>query len=240
MRMSEKVGSKWNHVIGFGAIDFTISLGYDDTNPHETKSLLAKTYVNPSTRVSLLLRIKDKADTVAWSQFVDIYGPLIYRFGRRKGLQDADATDLMQDVFRQISQSIANFQYDPELGKFRSWLFVVSSHALSKKFTKGKRQPIGTGESGIANMLEQVPSSVNDDDIWEKEYRDHLFAWACDQIQNQFNESTWIAFYDTAVKGEKPVNVAEKLGISVGAVYIARTRVTQRLKDKIATIDQSV
>ena len=85
------------------------------------------------------MRIRDSADTLAWSQFVDIYGPLIYRFGRRKGLQDADATDLMQDVFDLIAQNIVKFNYNPDVGKFRSWLFVVASNALSKKNAKSQK-----------------------------------------------------------------------------------------------------
>ena len=186
------------------------------------------------------MRIRDQADTLAWSQFVDIYGPLIYRFGRRKGLQDADATDLMQDVFRQISQSIAGFQYNPELGKFRSWLYVVASNALRQKIRKSQRQPTGSGDSKIALTLSQVASNEEDDAIWEKEYRDHLFGWACEQVRPNVNESTWLAFYETAVQSRSPAEVADELGISVGAVYIAKSRVTQKLKQKIATVDESI
>ena len=196
--------------------------------------------MNQTTRLSLLMRIKDQADSMAWSQFVDIYGPLIYRFGRRKGLQDADATDLMQDVFNQISQNIAKFNYNPEIGKFRSWLFVVASNALNKKLRSAKRQPTGSGESKVVSMLEQLPSIQNDDAVWEKEYRDHLFDWACEQVKGQFSESTWQAFLDTTINGKKPAEVAGKLEISVGAVYIAKSRVTERLKEKIATIDDSI
>lgn len=196
--------------------------------------------MSESTRISLLIRIKDRDDSIAWSQFVDIYGPLIYRFGRRKGLQDADATDFVQDVFRQIAQQIAKFNYNPELGKFRSWLFVVASRTLSQNAKKVRRQPVGTGESGIVKMLDQIPSSSKDDEIWENEYRQHLFDWACDQIRGQFTESTWKAFSETAVSGRKASEVADALGISVGAVYIARTRVTKKLKDTIATVDDSL
>ncbi|MEM9412951.1 MAG: sigma-70 family RNA polymerase sigma factor, partial [Planctomycetota bacterium] len=74
----------------------------------------------------------------------------------------------------------------------------------------------------------------------EKEYRDHLFNWACEQIRDQFNESTWKAFWGTAVEGDKPADVADSLGISVGAVYIAKTRVTKKLRAKVATIDESI
>ena len=196
--------------------------------------------MNQTTRLSLLMRIRDGADTLAWTQFVDIYGPLIYRFGRRKGLQDADATDLTQDVFDLIAQNIAKFNYNPDVGKFRSWLFVVASNALNKKMRKAKRQPLGSGESGVAEMLSQLPSDENDDAVWEQEYRQHLFGWACEQIKQQFNDSTWQAFLQTAVQGRKPGDVASDLGISVGAVYIAKTRVTQRLKEKIAAVDESI
>ena len=196
--------------------------------------------MNQSTRISLLRRLKNQEDSLAWSQFVDIYGPLIYRFGRRKGLQDADATDLMQDVFRQVAQSIADFNYNPEIGRFRSWLFVVARNSLNLKIKKSIRQVRGSGDSGIAEMLAQVPTSSDDDSVWEREYREHLFGWACEQIKHQFSESTWRAFSETAVKGQIPADVAKALNISVGAVYIAKTRVTQKLKAKIATIDESI
>ena len=104
---------------------------------------------------------------------------------------------------------------------------------------KAKRQPHGSGESGIVEILSQIPSD-DDDAVWENEYRQHLFNWACEQIKQQFNESTWNAFVQTAVDGRKPADVASDLGISVGAVYIAKTRVTQRLKEKIATVDESI
>ena len=69
-----------------------------------------------TTRVSLIVRIRDVDDAEAWSQFVDLYGPLLYRYGRRKGLQDSDAADLMQEVMREVSNSIGRFEYDPSVG----------------------------------------------------------------------------------------------------------------------------
>ena len=186
------------------------------------------------------MRIKDQKDSLAWSEFVDIYGPLIYRFGRRKGLQDADATDFTQDVFSEISQQIAKFTYNPELGKFRNWLFVVSSRVLGHRLRKTSKQAQGSGESRVANMLGQIPSPGEDDDVWEKEYRQHLFSWACERVRHQFKESTWKAFIATAVNGQSAATVANTLDLSVGAVYIAKTRVTQKLKDIISSVDDSL
>ena len=196
--------------------------------------------MNQSTRPSLLLRIKDQDDSPAWSQFVEIYGPLIYRFGRKKGLQDADATDLMQDVLRQVAQNIAKFNYDPRIGKFRSWLFAVASQAFIQKLRKVKRQPVGSGGTDAVEMLNRLPGTSPNDEVWEIEYRSQLFRWACEQIRDQFNQTTWQAFEKTAVENLKSTDVAEELGISVGSVYVAKSRVLQKLKQKIASVDDSV
>ena len=45
----------------------------------------------PVTRHSLLVKLRDPADSAAWGEFLAIYEPLVYRLGRLKGLQDADA-----------------------------------------------------------------------------------------------------------------------------------------------------
>ena len=84
----------------------------------------------PPTRPSLLVRIRDPRDGVAWGEFVDIYGPLVYDYGRRRGLQDADAADLTQDVLRAVAAAADRFAYDPARGAFRSWLFTVTRTKL--------------------------------------------------------------------------------------------------------------
>jgi len=79
------------------------------------------------TRPSLLVRIRDLKDGQAWSQFVKIYSPLIYRYARRCGLQDADAADVTQEVLRKVSRSIGQFEYDRQKGSFRGWLISVAT-----------------------------------------------------------------------------------------------------------------
>ena len=219
-------------------IDFVFLSGYhfDMTEEWAYPKLRV---LSQTTRLSLLTRIKDQADSEAWSQFVDIYGPLIYRFGRRKGLQDADATDLMQDVFRNVAQNITRFDYDPQIGRFRSWLYVVASHSLSRKIRNSRRQPTGSGEATIEDLLKQLPADDEMDQLWEAEYRQHLFEWACSKIRPQFSESSWRAFEQTAIENRSPQAVAADLGISVGAVYISKSRVTKKIRDAIASIDET-
>jgi RNA polymerase sigma factor (sigma-70 family) len=175
-----------------------------------------------STRVSLLLRIRDASDTASWEQFADIYGPLVFRYARKHGLQEADAADLVQDVLREVSQAIERFEYDAQVGKFRSWLFTIARYALSNQYRRRKRQPVGSGDENVGEMLEQLPSKEDDQDFWDQQYQKQLFQWAVEQIRHQFQESTWQAFWLTAVDGEKSALVAERLGISIGAVYVSK------------------
>ncbi|MEM7454323.1 MAG: sigma-70 family RNA polymerase sigma factor [Planctomycetota bacterium] len=192
-----------------------------------------------TTRHSLLFRVKDSDDTEAWTQFVNLYGPLIYRFGKRKGLQDADAADLMQDVMQRISQSIKKFEYNPAIGRFRSWLYLISNQSISNLAKKLARQPKGSGDSNVARLIEES-SSQDEEAVWENEYRQHLLNWAMEQIKNQFSDSTWTAFLRTAIEHRDAKEAAEELGMTVGAVYIAKSRVTKKLKEKIATIDDTI
>ena len=170
---------------------------------------------------------------------MDIYGPLIYRFGRRKGLQDSDATDVMQNVFTEVSRYIGSFEYDPAIGRFRSWLFVITNHTIGRLLKSRDRQPVGSGDSGVVELLKQLPDDSLQDEVWNTEYQNQLFQWASEQIRSEFKESTWKAFWSTAVEGKNTEQTAQSLGLSVGAVYIARSRVTRRLKEKVRTVDES-
>src|SRR5260370_28946159 len=99
----------------------------------------------PSTHPSLLVRLKNRQDSVAWGQFVEIYGPLIYGFARRHGLQDADAADVMQETLRGVAGAVDRLKYDPAKGSFRAWLLTVTRNKLRNWREKHKHQPHGRG-----------------------------------------------------------------------------------------------
>jgi RNA polymerase sigma-70 factor (ECF subfamily) len=189
----------------------------------------------PSTRPSLLVRIRDVHDGPAWEQFVEIYAPLVYGYARKHGLQDADAADLTQDVLRAVALAAGRLEYDPARGSFRGWLFTVARNKLHN-FLAGQKRHSQAGTADVYALLEAQPAPADETAVWEQEYEQRLFAWAAEQVRTGFEDSTWQAFWQTAVEGQSARETAEALGISVGAVYIAKSRVLARLKEQIRQV----
>src|ERR1700677_2139706 len=99
--------------------------------------------VPPVTRASLLVRIQDPTDTAAWREFIDLYAAVVYGFARKRGLQDADAADLMQEVFRSVARAIGGWTYDSSKGKFRSWLYAITRNKVFNFLDAQRRHPRG-------------------------------------------------------------------------------------------------
>lgn len=193
---------------------------------------------SPTTRVSLLVRLRDPQDRQAWAQFVDLYAPLVYGFARKHGLQDADAADLTQGVLRAVSVSAGRLEYDPQRGSFRGWLFTIVRNQL-RTFLSARRPGLnqGSGDEAMQRLLEaQEAPGADPARLWEQEWERQLFAWAVEQIRPRFHEATWQAFWQTAVEGDSPHNVARGLGLSQAAVYLARSRVMARLRELIRQV----
>jgi RNA polymerase sigma factor (sigma-70 family) len=193
---------------------------------------------SPLTRASLLVRLRDGHDREAWRQFVELYAPLVYGFARRRGLQDADAADLMQDVLRAVSGAAARLEYDPAKGTFRSWLFTVTRNKLYNFLNHNKRQVQAAGDSGTHRLLDEQPGADGQEQQWEQEYRRQLSARAMDAVRGEFQEATWRAFWLTAVENRPAKEVGIELGMSPGAVYVARSRVVARLREQIQQLEQ--
>jgi RNA polymerase sigma-70 factor (ECF subfamily) len=192
----------------------------------------------PPTRLSLLIRLGDHHDHEAWTQFVEVYAPLVYAFVRKRGLQDADAADLMQSCLRQVATHIGSLEYDPRRGTFRGWLFTIVRNKL-RDFYDSPRLYQGTGDPGIQRLLEsQATPEPDEASEWEREYRRGLLAWAADQVRPEVHKSTWQAFWLTAVEGCSGKEVARILGLSTAAVYLARSRVMARLRAVIREVQE--
>jgi RNA polymerase sigma-70 factor (ECF subfamily) len=187
----------------------------------------------PATRPSLLVRLRDPRDGDAWREFVDLYVPVIYGYLRKQGLQDADAVDLTQDVLGAVAGAISRLEYDRGRGAFRTWLFTVVRRKLSNWRRAQKHRPRGSGDSAAQQLLEQWPGPRGEEAGWEAEWEDRLFAWACGQVRRDVTATTWQAFWRTAMEGQPGKQVAADLGLSVVAVYRARSRVLARLKELV-------
>src|SRR5690242_4992114 len=187
----------------------------------------------PPTRASLLLRLRDPRDEAAWREFVELYAPLVYGYARRRGLQDADAADFTQDVLGALAGAIGRLDYDPRRGTFRGWLFTVVRRKLTDWRAVQGRRVRGSGDTSTQELLERCPTPGDADAAWEAEWEERVFAWACEQARRDVTEATWQAFWRTAVEGQPGKQVADALGVSVAAVYHARSRVLARLKELV-------
>ena len=183
-----------------------------------------------TTRLSLIRRLYDSEDREAWLLFVEIYFPAIYRSLRAKGLQHADAEDAAQQVLWSVSRSLATRPYDPNRAKFRTWLETVIRNAAINAMS---RVPKDRGFGGGDSMDELPASTGNDERLLLHEYRKQLFQLAAEQVRDDFAESTWQAFWRTAVLGQDIELVADELGLQTGSVYAARSRVIKRFRNEI-------
>jgi RNA polymerase sigma factor (sigma-70 family) len=186
------------------------------------------------TRASLLARLGDSGDRAAWREFVELYGSLVYGFARQRGLQDADAADLTQDVFLAVSRVMDRWRYDPRKGSFRGWLYGITRNKIAAFVQSRRLQPVGTGDTDAQLRLTEQPGREADTDAdWEQAFQRQLFRLAADRVQDSFAPTTWMAFWLTAVEGKSGAAAANELGLSVGAVYVARSRVLARLTEQV-------
>ena len=193
----------------------------------------------PVTQSSLLIRIRDERDRDSWSQFVKIYTPLVYGFLRKRGLQDADAADLAQEVMSQVAIAVKSFDYRRERGSFRSWLFTIVRNRLANFWRGRASRPRGTGDTRTLEMLAQYPEKEHGlMTEWDLTYQEQLFQFAAEQVRDQFQDSTWQAFWRTAVDGDRAADVAQNLDMSVPAVLMAKGRVMNRIKEQVRLVEE--
>jgi RNA polymerase sigma-70 factor (ECF subfamily) len=188
----------------------------------------------PETRETLIRRLPNAADVEAWDVFVDIYEPLLFRLASGRGMQTADAEDFVQEVLAAVTRGIDRWVADKDRGSFRAWLFRIASNLAVNFLTRSKHQRLGSGDSQIARLLEEQPAKGSDSsELFLKEYRRELFRWAAERVRQKVSESQWMVFWLTSVEERPIADVAREYGMSVGSVYIARSRMTKRIREKI-------
>jgi RNA polymerase sigma-70 factor (ECF subfamily) len=195
---------------------------------------------SPPTRVSLLVRLRDRGDEDAWRQFVQLYAALIYGFARKRGLQDADAADLVQEVLRSVAGAVDRLQYDPRRGTFRGWLYTITRNKIHTFLSGQRRRVRGSGDPDAQAALEEYPGDDGADEAqWDHDYERRLFEWAVEKVRGAFGDGVWQAFWQTAVEGKAPKEVARALGMSVGSVYVAKSRVLAQVKEQIQQLQEA-
>jgi RNA polymerase sigma factor (sigma-70 family) len=191
------------------------------------------------TRPSLLVRIRDPQDVQSWKLFVTTYAPLIVAYCRKRGIQGADADDVTQEVFAKISRSIGGFEYQPERGRFRDWLGTVAHGELCRVMAKNNRGGRGTGGLDNHPQLDQLVSETPGAD-WTDCFHAHILATALDQIRPQFEPDTWKAFESVWLHEKRSDEAAKELSMPIEAVYVAKSRVLKRLREKVLELAEEI
>jgi RNA polymerase sigma factor (sigma-70 family) len=186
------------------------------------------------TRPSLLVRVRDTGDAGAWTAFVDIYAPLVYGFGRRRGLQDADAADLTQEVMGEVVRSIRAFEYQPARGRFRDWLLLIARRRLFRFFDRRARRG---EEHGQADALDQAEDQSPDVD-WNDAFSARVLEVALHRIQPDFEPATWRAFERVWLENRPAPETAAELSMKIQLVYKAKSRVLKRLTEEVEEINE--
>lgn len=180
-----------------------------------------------TTRVSLLQQLRNNRDSVAWSRFVALYTPLVYQWVADLGIRDPDRNDVVQDVFVVLLGRMSTFNYDASKS-FRGWLRTITINKSRDLLRKRKR----LGEPTFVARLELAEQNEIDL-LTQQEYREHLADAALKLMRKHFSKTTWQACWEHVANGRPAREVAEELGISVNAVYLARGRVLHRLRQEL-------
>ena len=186
-----------------------------------------------STSTSLLARVRAH-ESDAWVRLIQLYGPLVYNWSRQGGLQPADAADVVQEVFRAVHSALPSFHREQSGDTFRGWLRVISQNKLRDHFRRRGRSPQPLdGQGGF-----HPPAAPETSDETSTPAAEHtqLVRRALALVRAEFAESTWQAFWLTAVEGQPAVDAARKLGINAGAVRQAKYKVLRRLRAELSEL----
>jgi RNA polymerase sigma-70 factor (ECF subfamily) len=189
------------------------------------------------TSLSLLERARAR-DPQAWGRLVRLYAPLIYRWCRWRGLRDEAAEDVGQEVFQRVFRNLMDFRKESADHTFRGWLRVITERCVSDYRSRHPPATAAQGGSDAQRALAQVPDVDSVDspppapEGAERDERRILLRQALRQIEQEFTEPTWRAFWRVVVDGQSSARVAEELGITANAVYLAKGRVLRRFREE--------
>jgi RNA polymerase sigma-70 factor (ECF subfamily) len=183
----------------------------------------------PETNLSLIARLQELGDETSWAEFLRIYQPVVYRLARQRGLQEADAQDVVQQVFVSISRSIEDWRGELNQSPFRAWLTTIARNAVLKAVTRRPRDR-AAGTSSVMDLLYEIPDHEEAASEFEIETLREIVRRAAEQIRTEFTAETWTIFWQTAIEGVSIAEVADSMRRTPGSIYVARHRVVARLK----------
>ena len=184
-----------------------------------------------TTPPSLLLRLRDHEDQDAWTTFTDVYGPLVYGYCRKRGLDGNDSADVAQEVLIRVARGIRKFDYDRSKGRFRSWLSTIVHNEISRWMS---RTNIATNAD-----LHTIDHPCNTNAaLWSEHFEGHILEAALKVSRNYFEELTWRAFELVWIENRPVTEVAAVVGRPLDFVYTAKSRVLKRLSLEVERLTE--
>lgn len=187
--------------------------------------------MSETTSISLIHRICDETDAQAWQRFVGVYRPLLMRWASRFDVQNDDAEDLAQDVMLVVMRELPRFQHNHNPGAFRNWLRTILVNRLREFWRSREYRPAVIGKSDFQQQLDQLAEEHSGiSRIWNREHDEFVMKKLMDSVEPQFEPQTWLAFRRQVIEGIRADSVATELGMKLGAVYMAKSRVLSALR----------
>jgi len=185
-----------------------------------------------TTRASLLIRIRDARDTQAWSEFHDLYAPLLYRFAKARGLSHEDAEDVRATCYEAIVRQISQFEYDKSKGGFKAWLRTLVNRRMIDLLRKRREQVADTGQ--LADLVD-TDSSV--DELWERHWRQQHLRFCVQQARSRISQATFDAFTMLMQDDASVPDVCERLGMTPNQVYKAKAKALDAIRELMQQLD---
>lgn len=184
-----------------------------------------------ATRPTLLGRLRDASDTMAWDEFFACYWPTIYRYARHRGVSEHTAEEVVQDVMLTVFEKRDVFCYDPARGRFRDWLRRVVSNSIAQRRRQPSQRVRGAGGESGDGRLEPADGEPPADATWETAFEQALVGALVDAVRRESNPRDFVAFELTMLQGRSPAEVARLTGMTRNMVYKARRKVLARLRE---------
>jgi RNA polymerase sigma-70 factor (ECF subfamily) len=191
------------------------------------------------TNTFLLEGLQNPDNQVVWQEFVDRYRPLLVKYARRLGLKEADAQDASQQTLIAFCTAYQQGKYDREKGRLRIWLFGIARNQVMNMHRRDKRKEVQVAEdSDQTNFFARQGNENELEQIWEEEWRDAVLRQCLEEVRKEVDPKTIEAFELFAWKGTPAQEVAEKLGMTANAVFIAKHRVMKRIKELLPQMEE--
>ena len=183
------------------------------------------------TRATLLARLQNAGDALAWDEFFQRYWRLIYAYARRCNCSEHTSEEIVQDVMLKVYQQKDVFRYDPALGRFRDWLGTVVRHKVAELRRRPSERLRAKGGGQDVDHIQCQADDAQVDDAWEDAFEQALLIVLLDVVRREMSPRAYLAFELSAIHELPGAAVARQTGLARNGVYRAGKRALARLKE---------